>query len=674
MSKDDQLPLIGPRGGLRPRPRRSQGGPAEAGGVSVEVLVDSRLPHLARAFTYTVPSRWARDAVAGCRVRVRIGAQRHDGFVIGPGRVGFDGPIRPIDALVSPVPVLTPAVLELCRQVAAHYAGTVPDVVRLAVPPRVAAVEEGWRPRTVSVPVPGATPVGPTLDAVAVDALRAPGSATTGESTPAPRTPGRWTWPVPAGVDWPGEIAALAASVLAERRGVLIVVPDRRELDRLEAAVRRVVPADAFATMTADQGPRQRYEAFLRVRSGAARLVIGTRAAAFAPVADLSLLVLWDDGDPALAELRAPYPHAREVLALRSHLAGATLLVAGHARTCEVQRWLDAGWLAEVDDASRTRARRPRAFAAADRVRSPFDGGRRFPEAAVAALRLGLADGPVLVQVARRGYVPVTACQQCREPAECPACGGPLGLDRDGGVACRRCGRELVFACPTCGGEQLRAVRTGARRIADEVGRLFPQASVVVSSGDHRIATLADDPLIVIATPGVEPLPASGYAAAAVVDAQEDLWRVGVRAREEALRRWLNAAALLRPGAPLAVNADPDDPATQALIRWDPALSAREELARRAEAGLPPAHQLVQLDGAEPDVESLIETVAEMHDVTVLGPRPMPVEAAPDAVRALLRAADFPALLATLHDTVVARAATHRAGPVRVQVDPPVLD
>ena len=87
-----------------------------------------------------------------------------------------------------------------------------------------------------------------------------------------------------------------------------------------------------------------RYRRFLAVSRGAVRIVAGTRAAVFAPVADLGLIAIFDDGDDLLAEPRAPYPHAREVLMLRSAARSCALLVGGFARTAEAQLLVDSGW------------------------------------------------------------------------------------------------------------------------------------------------------------------------------------------------------------------------------------------------------------------------------------------------------------------------------------------
>ena len=123
------------------------------------------------------------------------------------------------------------------------------------------------------------------------------------------------------------------------------------------------------------------------------------------------------------------YPHVRDVLALRVHESPAALLYAGHAQTPEVQRWVDSGWLRQLEgDRSEIRSGRPRVETPVDPERAPFDSVTRLPDKALAVLKEGLRSGPVLVQVARRGYIPTTACASCREIAECPRCGSVLSI------------------------------------------------------------------------------------------------------------------------------------------------------------------------------------------------------------------------------------------------------
>jgi len=129
-------------------------------------------------------------------------------------------------------------------------------------------------------------------------------------------------------------------------------------------ALARALGPGRHACLSAGLGPAERYRRWLSVARGTVRVVAGTRAAMFAPVRDLGLVVIWDDGDDLHAEPRAPYPHAREVLALRAHRAAAGALIGGFARTAEASRLIGTGWAAARTSASRAalarrRRRRP---------------------------------------------------------------------------------------------------------------------------------------------------------------------------------------------------------------------------------------------------------------------------------------------------------------------------
>ena len=152
-------------------------------------------------------------------------------------------------------------------------------------------------------------------------------------------------------------------------------------------------------------------------------MVAGTRAAMFAPVAGLGLVVIWDDGDDLHAEPRAPYPHAREVLALRAHRARAAALIGGFARTAEATSLVASGWARAVTaprDVVRRFAPDVRATGDdAELARDEAARSARIPSLALRAARTALDRGPVLVQVPRRGYLTAMACERCRAAARC---------------------------------------------------------------------------------------------------------------------------------------------------------------------------------------------------------------------------------------------------------------
>ena len=653
MTGAEQLSL-GPAGSRRPRAQRAVALATEL--PVARVAVDSGVPHLDRPFDYAVPATMAA-AVAGCRVRVRFSGRLVDGVVLERLRESdHEGALVPLRSLVSPEPVLGPEVAALARAVADRCAGTLYDVLRLALPPRHARVEaEPAKP-----PAPAPTPPAPgswsryPSGAAFVDAL----------GTGSPRA----VWSALPGPTWPAEVALAVQAAVAAGRGAVVVVPDARDVDRVSVALAGV----PHVSLRADLGPAERYRRWLAVRRGEVRAVVGTRAAAFAPVADLGLVVLWDDGDDLHAEPRSPYAHARDVLVLRAHLAGAAALLGGFARTAESQVLLETGWAKELVPArAAVRAAAPRVDGTSedDLARDPQAQAARVPGLAFEAARQALdAGAPVLVQVPRRGYVPSLACARDRTPARCSACAGPLHATSGHAVAaCRWCGRLAGdWRCPRCEGRGLRASVVGARRTAEELGRAFPGTAVRTSGRDGVLAAVPAGPSLVVATPGAEPVADGGYGAVLLLDAWALLTRADLRAGEEALRRWLAAAALARPaaeGGRVVVVADHALVPVQALVRWDPAGAASRELADRTALGFPPATRMASVTGSPAAVADLL---ASLDVGEVLGPVPER-----DGERAFVRVprAQGAALATALKAAAGVRSA-RKAEPVRIEMDP----
>ncbi|MEZ0365674.1 primosomal protein N' [Mycobacterium sp. pUA109] len=640
------------------------------------------VPHLDREFDYLVGADQSDDAQPGVRVRVRFHGRLVDAFVV-ERRTDTDhvGQLGWLDRVVSAEPVLTAEIRRLVEAVAARYAGTRPDVLRLAVPPRHARVER----ETPAAPSrPQLTPVDPAgwqtygRGAQFLTAL--------GESRAA-----RAVWQALPGDPWADRFVDAAVATIAAGQAVLAIVPDQRDVDTLWRAATARIDESAVVALSAGLGPAARYRRWLAVLRGHARLVIGTRSAVFAPVADLGLVMVWDDGDDTLAEPRAPYPHARDVAMLRAHQLRCAALIGGYARTAEAQALVRSGWAHDVvAPRSAVRAATPRVVALDDsgyaEERDPAARTARLPSVALRAARAALdAKAPVLVQVPRRGYVPSLACGRCRAIARCRHCTGPLSLpDAGRGAVCRWCGRmDPVLRCARCGSEAVRAVVVGARRTAEELGRAFPGATVITSAGETVVAEIDAGPALVVATPGAEPRAAGGYGAALLLDSWALLGRQDLRAAEDTLRRWLAATALVRArgdGGVVTVVAESSIPTVQALIRWDPVGHAESELAARGEVGLPPAVHMAALDGTAEAVAALLDDVRLPDGADLLGPVDLP----PGARRPAGVATDAPvtrmlvrvgrdqglALAAALRRSIGLSSARHDQRPVRVQVDP----
>ena len=656
----------------------------EASGVPnpvARVRVDSTLPQVDRTFDYRVPAELSEDAVPGARVRVLFNGHELTGYI--EERAATTDWTRtsllPLKSVLSRVPSVAPEIFALAEALADRYASTVANVLRLAVPPRIAALDKKYAPLLpgyesdylgVSSHAGESAPENVEPENVApeheasepADSEPAATSAASSETDPyawlaTPGAPAPFVLDPPAlnpdapdaasvfsdyenGAEfiedvaagaatravmtvlpghlehtWADVLATALATAAASGRGAIAVVPTVKNLDLLEAALAERLPADSFVRLSSDSTPHTRYHGFVKVRLGQVPVVIGTRAAAYAPVANLGLVVCWDDGDSSLVEQRAPYCHARDVLLLRASAENTAALFAGFSMSSEAARLVRTRW------ASHVRAPRalvhdysPRIFSTGSEfelARDPLAAMARIPHLAFEHARRALARGPVLVQVARSGYIPSFSCERCRMPARCGECSGPLSVASGSSVpSCSWCGHlAQQWRCSECGFTHWRYSAAGATRTAEELGRAFPNVPVISSAGDHVRASVGPEPALVVATPGAEPVAFGGYAAALLLDADKMLRFDSLRAPEAALRRWLNAAALVRPAAlegTVVTTASPS-PVEQALVRWDPAWFARRELEERAQTGLPPAVRTAAVTGAEADVRAFME-------------------------------------------------------------------
>lgn len=614
------------------------------------VVVDSPLPHLDRLFDYDVPDDLAADVTAGCRVKVRFAGRLTDAFVRElVEQSNHPGKLAPIAKVVSSEPVLTDPVAGLCRAVADRWAGTLSDVLRLAIPPRQARVEAHPTPptsaglveheTTVWLPWPG----GPQF----VDALAA------GDSP-------RVCWSALPAHEPAEAVAQAVLATLASGRGAIVCVPDHRDLDHWNEIFKEVLGAERHVVLSAAQKPAERYRSFLALERGVVRVVIGTRAAAFAPVTNLGLVVMFDDGDDLFVEPRAPYPHAREVLLTRVVRENCGLLLGGYARSVEAQALVERGWCIDLTAEPVTRRR---VWPTVEAVDGDAGAPARLPHAVFRAIRE--AAGPVLVQVPRRGYRTTLACQQCRAPARCAACGGPL--EQRGAaesLQCRICHeRPPGWSCPNCHGQVVRAPTVGHLRTAEEYAAAFPDHGVVTSGGSAVLDSIEPGRTIVLATPGAEPRVDKGYDLVVLMDTWLMLARDDVRVVEEAHRRWFNALALARERAPAVAVGDPG--LLQALVRADPVGLAGRELAERTQTHLPPVGRLAAIDGSSEVLHAWSERSWTRH-TEVLGPF-----GSEDGPRLVLRAPlrEGAELASLLHVAQSERSAAKQP-PVRVRLDP----
>lgn len=618
------------------------------------VLIDSPLPQLDRLFDYALPDELG-EVAPGVRVKapLRTAGRVIDGFIVEID-VESDAArtLSEIESVVSSTVVMPDRLYRLARRAADRAAGAASDILRLAIPKRQVRVEKAWR-SPEAAPVPGEAALLRARAVVAaydgLEALLAEFGRAAVEAIPVAQDD------IPG---WALLMASAAAVQLAEGRSSVLVVPDYRDQDVLLAALATLVDDEAVVRHDARQPNPDRYRAFLRTLDEAPCVVVGNRSAVYSP-ARAGLVAIWDDGDALLAEPLAPYVHARDAALIRQEDEGSALLLVGHTRSTDAERLVLHGWLQDI---TATRRITPQV-----RLSTPQEleqTGQRVPSSAFATARAAIAEGPVLVQVARPGFSPTLVCAGCRAPSRCAHCGGPLGARRRGAVpVCGWCGRSAnSWHCPECSSDQVRLASSGTERTADELGRAFPGVRVIVSDGAHPLQHIDAEPALVVATRGAEPAAAGGYRAVILLDGARMLQAPELRIGESCLRWWANAAALAAPGAPIHL-VGVNGPVARALATWSPAAYARSELEARLPLRMPPTARVAQIEGLPASVRTALGALAEIgiSGDAVLGPLPSGDEG---RVRALVRFgyAAGQSVAGVLRAAVIAEAAQRRRG------------
>lgn len=621
--------------GLAPRRRRRASAshtPASVDPIA-RVVLDVQATHLGQTFDYLVDEKDGEAARPGTLVRVRFGGQRVNGVIWERAAESHtaSGALKYVERVVSP-DVLVPASLRGdITAIAEAYGGTRANILRLAVPPRVARVESEQR-LAAGFNRPGGVgeTSGSALDeAYAHMASSYEGAASLREALHANAFQSFVVDPMPGVGASARALAWMAAESLASGRCAVVVLPGIKETNSLLEALgtlglRPLGPGRSgaggwtgdVAVLNAGMPPAERYRAYLAVATGRVHCVIGSRAAMYAPIEGPGLFAIMEDAAYQQADGMMPYAQARGVLRLRASRHGGVFVALAAARST-TSHWevVEArGQVSEVTGPSRSIRPLPTALKEASpwirwlnreelaRLADPSIGAR-VPHTAVANIRQALESGPVLFSVPSDGVSEALSCAACLRQARCRRCTGPLeAVTGSRTPRCRWCGAAAVnWTCPHCQGERLRVVRVGAAGTAKELQGLFRGVRMALSSPSQPAGPLHEvpnAPLIVIATPGAEPRVQTRrdgrpgeYAAVAILDAWTSLYKPGIDARCDTLTDWMRAVSLCAPrerGGQALLIGETDPALARSLMLWDGRIAAERELEERRETGMPP--------------------------------------------------------------------------------------
>jgi primosomal protein N' (replication factor Y) len=556
-----------------------------AGGRVARVLPDE--PAIGKTFDYLVPEPLGDQVRVGDRVRIALAGRRVGGWIVAldvepPAAVA----LRPLARWSGRGP--GPDLIELADWAAWRWAGRPASFLRTASPERVVARLPPARPASARL---GGPPEHGVAD-LAVEALRHPRSVV--------RLP-------PASE--PADVVLAAAA----RGHTLVLCPTVASARAAEGRLRRSgVPVASH--------PRD------WAQGAAGSTVVGTRAAAWAPVGGLAAVVVVDEHDEAHQQEQSPTWHARDVAAERARRAGVPCVLTSPCPSLEALDWgrlVAAGRSAE-------RAGWPVADVVDMRREDPHTG--LLPPALVRLLR---SDRRVLCVLNRTGRARLLACAACGELARCEHCDAAVAQPSADELACARCRTVRPVVCAACGAGRMKALRQGVTRVRDEIEALVGEPVVEVTGAAARTARqrAPDSPAapggpttrIVVGTEAT--LHQIDRAdAVAFLDLDQELLAPRYRAAEQALALVARAARLVGGkaggGRLLLQTFVPRHEVVQAALHGDPARVAEAERERRELLRYPPVTALAEVSGAAAGafVDALGGVQGTPIGIEVLGP------------------------------------------------------
>jgi primosomal protein N' (replication factor Y) len=436
---------------------------------------------------------------------------------------------------------------------------------------------------------------------------------------------------------------------------------------------------------------------------GEARVVVGTRSAAFLPLPDAGLVIVDEEHDGSYKQLDGFRYHARDFLLVRGKALGVPVVLGSATPSLETLHNANAGRFTHLRLPRRAGAGTTPSVQVLDVRKRPLQAGLS-PEAADAVRAALGAGGQVLVFRNRRGYAPVLLCHDCGWSAHCPRCSTaertvPMTVHAHGKrLQCHHCGtrRPAPPACPDCAGLALQPQGLGTERLEAELTERFPDVPVLRidrASTQRRdalasmLGALGDRPGILVGTQML----AKGHDLArltlvVVVGIDEGLFSADFRGPEKLAQLLVlvagRAGRAERPGRVLLQTHHPGHPLLQVLVQGGYHAFAEAELAQREAAGFPPFAHLALLRAEGSQVEparAFLDAARRVFDaergdpaqVDLHGPMPapMPRRAGHHRVQLLLDAAQRPALHALLSRTVPALHALPEARRVRWSLD-----
>ena len=487
----------------------------------VRVWVDTSVSHLDGEYDYLVPERLSQSVKPGIRIGVRFAGRDVEALVLERSDKSDITNLKFISSVISEELVATPTLITLISSISKRWICNPYDVIRSAIPARVASVDKAFTSENSSSKTQGLV------------------NEAQGEVTYLHLAPHE------------DPLKRLSEFALkAQKKGsVLIVVPEDRELELLKVEI------PSALILTSSLSRTERYSNYLTAINKSSQIIIGTRSAIFLTPPDLNTLIVYRENSQSYYEPRHPGWNVRDIALLRQSEEKCNLYFVGYSPSLEMARSIESG---AVNFLSKKVRLQISTF--------PQNGSELLPERIFSPIRNALKSGSVLFLVPKKGYASALMCKKCRNLAICP-CGGKLSRSNQSAPpACVHCSTAFFnWKCKWCSEDKLVLLGRGAIRHAEEIGRAFPGLPVINSDADTPVKEVTSKSSLVIATQGMAPRCKGGYSAAVLLEGGSFFSYSDLRGQERSREAFFEAAGQVKPGAPVLVAIDSSHPINAAL-------------------------------------------------------------------------------------------------------------
>lgn len=289
----------------------------------------------------------------------------------------------------------------------------------------------------------------------------------------------------------------LVEKILNKKQGAIILVP---EISLAPVMVRRFYSrfGDKIAVLHSNLSTGERFDEWLRLKKGEAKIAIGARSAIFAPIRNLGIIIIDEEHENSYKQSSYPYYHAREVGVKRAKINGIPLVLGSATPSLKSYYLAQKKYFKYLSLPERINKRNLPPVDIIDMRDEMKEGNLSiFSQKLKKNIEKALTrNEQILLFLNRRGYSSFALCRECGHVLRCENCDISLTYhDKENLLKCHYCDyqKEIPRFCPECGSEYIKKFGIGTEKLEEEVNKYFPEAEVdrmdidtTTQKGAHR--------------------------------------------------------------------------------------------------------------------------------------------------------------------------------------------